>query len=66
VIDSNGTAVDTGTVTASSDPANHAVGGPVTATLADRSPGVLLQITVGGLEQLSFCDTAEATGQRGS
>ena len=62
---SDGVAI--GSVTASSDPANHGVGEPVTATLTDGSPGQLLQITVGGMQQLPFCDsTAAATGQCGS
>jgi hypothetical protein len=59
--------VATGSVTASSDPANHGVGDPVTATLTNGSPGQLLQITVGGMQQLPFCDSAaEATGQCGA
>ena len=59
--------VATGSVTASSDPAKHAVGEPVTAMLADGSPGVLLHLTFSGVEHLPFCDTtAEATGQCGS
>jgi hypothetical protein len=59
--------VATGSVTASSDPGNHAIGEPVTATLIDGTPGHLLQITIGGMEQLPFCDSeAAATGQCGS
>lgn len=59
--------VAVGTITGSSDPANHAVGAPVTATLSAGSPGQLLQLTVDGVEQLPFCDTAaQATGQCGS
>jgi len=59
--------VASGSVTASSDPANHAVGAPVTATLTAGSPGQLLQLTVDGMPQLPFCDsTAAATGQCGS
>jgi hypothetical protein len=39
----------------------------VTATLTNGSPGQLLQITVGGMQQLPFCDSAaEATGQCGA
>lgn len=57
----------TGSVTASSDPQNHAVGESVTATLADGLPGKLLKITIGGVAQLPFCDgIAEATGQCGA
>lgn len=59
--------VAVGTITASSDPANHAVGAPVTATLTAGSPGQLLQLTVDGMQQLPFCDSAaEATGQCGA
>jgi len=59
--------VATGSVTASSDPAKHAIGEPVTATLAAGSPGQLLQLTVGGMPHLPFCDSsAEATGQCGA
>jgi hypothetical protein len=59
--------VAVGTVTASSDPGNHGVGDPVTATLTAGSPGQLLQVTVGGMKQLPFCDSAaEATGQCGA
>ena len=62
---SDGVAV--GTVTASSDPGNHGIGEPVTATLTDGTPGQLLQITVAGMQQLPFCDSAAAaTGQCGS
>jgi hypothetical protein len=59
--------VATGSITASSDPANHGVGAPVTATLTAGSPGQLLQLTVDGMPQLPFCDSAaEATGQCGA
>jgi hypothetical protein len=59
--------VASGRVTASSDAENYPVGQPVTATLATGSPGELLQITVGRLQQLPFCDsTAESTGQCGA
>jgi hypothetical protein len=64
------TAVDgiaSGSVTASSDPAKHAVGEPVTGTLEAGSPGQLLQLTFGGIPHLPFCDSlAEATGQCGA
>ncbi|MGH3969578.1 MAG: hypothetical protein ACRDTV_16050 [Mycobacterium sp.] len=59
--------VASGTVTASSDAKNHAVGESVTAMLAHGSPGQLLALTIGGVEQLPFCDpTAEAKGQCGA
>jgi hypothetical protein len=59
--------VAAGSITASSDPANHAIGAPVTALLTAGSPGQLLQLTVDGMKQLPFCDSAaEATGQCGA
>jgi hypothetical protein len=59
--------VAVGSITASSDPANHAVGAPVTAMLTVGSPGQLLQLTVDGMPQLPFCDNAAAaTGQCGA
>jgi hypothetical protein len=59
--------VASGSVTASSDPAKHAVGEPVTAVLEDGSPGHLLQLTFSGTPYLPFCDpAAEATGQCGA
>jgi hypothetical protein len=59
--------VAVGSVTASSDPGNHSVGDPVTATLTAGSPGQLLQLTVNDMKQLPFCDSAaEATGQCGA
>ena len=59
--------VATGSVTASSDPAKHAVGEPLTATIEDGTPGKLLQLNIAGFRHLPFCDSdAEATGQCGS
>jgi hypothetical protein len=56
-----------GSVTASSDPAKHAVGEPVTATLDVGSPGQLLLLNMEGFPHLPFCDSAaEATGQCGA
>jgi hypothetical protein len=58
--------VATGSVTATSDPAKHAVGEPVTATISDGTPGKLLQVTIAGFPHLPFCDSdAQATGQCG-
>jgi hypothetical protein len=63
---SNGVA--SGTITASSDAQNYPVGEPVTATLTPGTPnGQLLQITFGGEQKGSMCDsTAEETGQCGA
>jgi hypothetical protein len=59
--------IASGSVTASSDPAKHAVGEPVTGTLEAGSPGQLLQLTFAGIPHLPFCDPpAEATGQCGA
>ena len=63
---SNDTA--TGSVQASSDEQNIAVGVDVTAQLVAGSPsGQLVQMSMGRLEGLPFCDdTAEAASQCGA
>jgi hypothetical protein len=59
--------VAVGSITASSDQANHSVGDPVTAMLTEGTPGQILQLTVNDMKQLPFCDSAaEATGQCGA
>ena len=62
---SNGVA--SGSVTASSDAQNHAVGEPVTAQIAPglQGKGVVLQITIGGIQQVPFCNSTSA-GQCGA
>jgi hypothetical protein len=55
----------TGTVTASSDTANYAVGAPVTAMLTPGSPGQLLQLQVGGKSLVPFCNST-SVGQCGA
>jgi predicted Ser/Thr protein kinase len=59
----NGTA--RGSVTASSDPKNDSVGESVTASLAAGSPGQLLEIQIGGVKFVNFCNST-STGQCGA
>lgn len=57
--------VANGTVTATSD--SYYSGKPVTAMVAAGSPGQLLELTIGGLEQLPLCNVvAEAAGECGA
>jgi hypothetical protein len=54
-----------GTVTASSDPTNYAVGQVVTVSLAPGSPGQLLELSVAGQGPGAFCNSTSA-GQCGA
>ena len=60
--------VATGSVDASSDEQNVAVGADVTAQLVAGSPsGQIVQISMGRIQQLPFCDsTSAATNQCGA
>jgi hypothetical protein len=59
----NGVAV--GSVTASSDVRNWALGSPVQVTLTAGSPGQLLNVSVGGKQLVAFCNGTSA-GQCGA
>ena len=56
-----------GSVTASSDAQGGAVGDPVTATIVSgfQGRGVNLQLTIGAIERLRFCNSTSA-GQCGA
>ena len=54
-----------GSVTASSDPSNYAVGQQVDVTLAPASPGEFLQLRIGSTEIIPMCNAA-AAGQCGA
>jgi hypothetical protein len=60
--------VATGIIEASSDEQNVTVGADITAQLVAGSPsGEIVQMSMGGLQQLPFCDdTAEAASQCGA
>jgi serine/threonine protein kinase len=62
---SNGVA--SGSVTASSDAQNYGVGDPVTAQIVPglQGKGVVLQMTIGGTQQLPFCNST-SSGQCGA
>ncbi|MFC6705275.1 hypothetical protein [Flexivirga alba] len=55
----------TGSVTATSDAKNYAVGQSVVVTLAPASPGKFLQLRVGGSASIILCNAA-AAGQCGA
>jgi hypothetical protein len=57
--------IATGRVTASSDDKVTALGLPVRATLMAGHPGQLLQVTIGRLQLVTFCNAA-AVGQCGA
>jgi hypothetical protein len=54
-----------GTVVASSDPKNYTVGESVMVTLKPGSPGQLLDVKIGGMDLLPFCNSTSA-GQCGA
>jgi hypothetical protein len=54
-----------GSVTATSDATNYALGAAVSVNLAAGSPGQLLMVTVGGKQLLPFCNATSA-GQCGA
>ena len=55
----------TGTVTASSDPRNGAVGAPVQVSLSAASPGQFLHVVIGGKQLINFCNST-SEGQCGA
>jgi RNA polymerase subunit RPABC4/transcription elongation factor Spt4 len=55
----------TGSVTASSDPRNWAVGAPVEVRLTAASPGQFLDVVIGGDQLINFCNST-SEGQCGA
>ena len=53
-----------GSVTASSDPSNGAIGAPVEVSLTAASPGQFLDVVIGGRQLINFCNSTSA-GQCG-
>jgi hypothetical protein len=54
-----------GSVTASSDPSNGAIGAPVEVSLTAASPGQFLDVVIGGQQFINFCNSS-SVGQCGA
>jgi len=55
----------TGSVTASSDRSNGAIGAPVEVSLTAASPGQFLDVVIGGKQLINFCNST-SEGQCGA